>query len=94
VIAAEPMVEAAGRELAQIGVTELPEAVLADAGYWHQLQRERIVSRGMKVLIPPDSRNGQDARPGWQGGLDAFMRRVLQTEAGKALYRNATRSGG
>jgi hypothetical protein len=27
------------------------------------------------------------ARPGWDGGLYAFMRRVLATDHGKALYR-------
>ena len=31
----EPMVDAAARELASAGVTDAPEVVLADAGYWH-----------------------------------------------------------
>ena len=83
----EPMVDAALGELEQADHDAAPEVVLADAGYWHQQQMERIVSRGSKVLIPPDARNRKSPRPGWKGGAYAFMRRVLQTDAGKALYR-------
>ena len=62
--------------------------VLADAGYWHQEQIERIMATGTQVLIPPDSgrRRGKSTRPGWDGGLYAFMRRVLSTELGDELY--------
>jgi hypothetical protein len=60
--------------------------VVADAGYWHQPQMENIVCRGTKVLIPPDSRKRQGTRPGWGGGAYAFMRHVLQTDAGRELY--------
>jgi transposase len=82
----EPMVDAAERELTAIGIDELPEVVLADAGYWHQRQMERIVDRGVTVLIPPDAGKRKGARPGWNGGLYAFMRRVLDTEHGGGLY--------
>jgi hypothetical protein len=61
--------------------------VVADAGYWHKRQMENVVSRGIQVLIPPDSGLRQSARPGWDGGLYAFMRRVLSTDHAKALYR-------
>ena len=61
--------------------------VVADAGYWHKRQMENIVSRGIQVLIPPDAGLRRGARPGWDGGLYAFMRRVLSTDQGKALYR-------
>ena len=37
------------------------------------------------MLIPPDSK--KRARPGWQGGYYAFMRRVLATEHGGEVYR-------
>jgi len=60
--------------------------VLADAGYRHQVQMERLVSDGMAVLVPPDAKKRDGARPGWDGGLYAFMRRVLATEHGRALY--------
>jgi hypothetical protein len=82
----EPMVRAAQTELARAGVQEAPELVLADAGYWHQIQMERLVSDGMAVLIPPDAKKRCAARPGWDGGLYAFMRRVLATDHGGALY--------
>jgi transposase len=82
----EPMVDAAQRELARAG-SESPEVVLADAGYWHKRQMENVVGRGIQVLIPPDSGLRESARPGWDGGLYAFMRRVLSTDPGKALYR-------
>jgi transposase len=82
----EPMVNAAERELTAIGIDELPEAVLADAGYWHHVQMERIVDRGVTVLIPPDAGKRKGERPGWSGGLYAFMRRVLDTEPGGGLY--------
>ena len=83
----EPMVDATEAELEKAGVRERPQVALADAGYWHQQQMERIVSRGTQVLIPPDSTKRKGARPGWRGGYYAFMRRVLQTERGRELYR-------
>jgi transposase len=83
----EPMVTTTEAELAAAGVSESLEVVLADAGYWHQAQMERIVGRGTVVLIPPDAGKRKGARPGWDGGLYAFMRRVLETERGGELYR-------
>jgi transposase len=82
----EPMVDATQRELAIIGA-ESPAVVVADAGYWHKRQMENVVCRGIQVLIPPDSGLRKSARPGWDGGLYAFMRRVLSTDQAKALYR-------
>jgi transposase len=83
----EPMVDAVQRELQAAGVTDVPEVLLADAGYWHQQQMERVVDRGIQVLIPPDASKRKGARAGWTGGLYAFMRRVLATERGGELYR-------
>src|SRR3954470_1118544 len=37
----EPMVNAARAELERGGITQAPELVLADAGYWHHIQMER-----------------------------------------------------
>jgi hypothetical protein len=82
----EPMVDATERELERAGA-ESPGVVIADAGYWHKRQMENVVSRGIQVLIPPDSGLRTSARPGWDGGLYAFMRRVLSTDHAKALYR-------
>jgi Transposase DDE domain len=38
------------------------------------------------VLIPPDAKKRSGSRPGWDGGAYAFMRRVLASEPGGALY--------
>ena len=83
----EPMVDATQRELEAIGVSSLPETVVADPGYWHKPQMENIVARGIQVLIPPDSGLGTEPRPGWNTGLYAFMRMVLSTEHGQTAYR-------
>jgi transposase len=83
----EPMVDATRQELAAAGITDKPEVVVADAGYWHQPQMEAIVSQGTQVLIPPDAGKRKGTRPGWDGGPYAFMRRVLETTVGNALYR-------
>src|SRR3954464_12394314 len=83
----EPMLDAAQHELRAAGITDTPAVLLADAGYWHQQQMERIVDQGIAVLIPPDASKRRGARPGWDGGPYAFMRRVLATEHGGGLYR-------
>src|SRR3954468_7588077 len=82
----EPMITAARDELARAGVQQPPEVVLADAGYWHHVQMERLAAEGVTVLVPPDANKRAGARPGWNGGLYAFMRRVLATDQGGALY--------
>jgi transposase len=84
----EPAARAALRELEAAGVTEHPETVLADAGYWHTRQIENIVSEGIQVLVPPDAGVREGARPGWDKGPYAFMRRVLASDAGHELYKH------
>jgi transposase len=83
----EPMLDATQRELQAAGIEDSPTVVIADAGYWHQEQMEHLVDRGIQVLIPPDAKSRKGSRPGWDGGLYAFMRRVLATERGGELYR-------
>ena len=84
----EPAVRAALRELEDAGVTQRPEIVLADAGYWHTRQMENIVSDGIQVLVPPDAGLREGTRPGWDKGPYAFMRRVLASDAGHELYKH------
>ncbi len=81
------MVTAAETELEQAGVTDTVEVVVADAGYWHQRQMESVINKGIQVLIPPDAGKRRGTRPGWDGGIYAHMRRVLQTDLGGGLYR-------
>ncbi len=81
-----PMVTATLRELQAAGISDTPRTVLADAGYWHKKQIETLLADGLQVLIPPDAGVRDGTRPGWDGGMYAFMRRVLATDAGRALY--------
>jgi transposase len=83
----ERVFEAALRDLELAGVSERPGVVVADAGYWHKRQMEKIVSNGTQVLIPPDSDLKEGPRAGWTGGLFDHMRRVLKTELGHAIYK-------
>jgi transposase len=83
----ERVFEAALRDLELAGVSERPGVVVADAGYWHKRQMEKIVSNGTQVLIPPDSDLKEEPRAGWTGGLFDHMRRVLKTELGHAIYK-------
>src|SRR4051812_9573686 len=46
----EPMMAAARRELARAGIEQAPEVVLADAGYWHHVQMQRLGGDGVTVL--------------------------------------------
>ena len=81
------MIAATETELAAAGITDAPEVVLADAGYWHQrADGARSPAAAPSVLIPPDAGKRKGARPGWDGGLYAFMRRVLATDRGGELY--------
>jgi transposase len=81
-----PLVDAARGELLAAGVIEAPRVVLADTGFWHTDQMQQLAADGVQVLVPPDGDRRKGTRPGWTGGLYTFMRRVLQTPAGAALY--------
>ncbi len=83
----EPMLDAARCELETAGVTDTPGVLLADAGYWNKVQMEHVINHGTQVLIPPDAGKRKGTRPGWDGGAYAHMRRVLQSDFGRALYR-------
>jgi hypothetical protein len=62
----EPMITAAEQELATARITDTPAIVLADAGYWHQVQMEQLTGRGTVVLIPSDAgrADSKAANPG------------------------------
>jgi transposase len=83
----EPVLLAAETELAGAGVTDTPEVVLADAGYWHTEQMQRIAARGIPVLVPPAAHKRNGVRPGWTGGMYEFMRSVLASDHGHDLYK-------
>jgi hypothetical protein len=81
-----PMFEATMRELSEQGVTETPEVVLADAGYWHHPQMQAISERGIEVLVPPDGNMREGKRRGWEDGVYQQMRDKLTTDRGRELY--------
>jgi transposase len=81
------MVTATETELERAGVADNVEVVVADAGYWHQRQMESVINKGIQVLIAPDAGKRRGTRPGWDGGVYAHMRRVLETDLGGGLYR-------
>ncbi len=89
----EPMLDAARRELAaRRRHRARPTCVLADAGYWHREQMNAITGERHPGADPARLQPTQTTtRPGWDGGAYDFMRRVLATERGGELYRNASR---
>ncbi len=80
-----PVVEQATRELSAIGAG-VPEAVLADAGYWSGEQIKQLIAGGMTVLVPPD-KDLENPHPHRQGGLYEQMREQLRSEDGARLYK-------
>jgi Transposase DDE domain len=83
----EPMLDATQRELAAASINDTPEVLLADAGYWHGEQMQRIVDRGIQVLIPPDTSRRRTTRRNWDGGRYDQMRELLASDPGHELYR-------
>jgi DDE family transposase len=83
----EPMLNAVRRELENIGIDQPPDAVVADAGYWHKAQMQRVTEAGIELLVPPDGGKREGTRPGWNDGLYEQLRDKLSTDYGNAIYR-------
>jgi hypothetical protein len=84
----DPMVTATLNELQRIGHTELPQAVVADAGYWNKQHVDEVVAnKHIPVLIPPDKISRGTPRSTWSGGRYDWMRNVLATDLGRLTYR-------
>jgi transposase len=89
----DPMVTSTLQELERIGVSELPEAIAADAGYWNEQHMDEVTAnKHIPVLIPPDKGSRGTPRRGWTGGRYAWMRNVLATEHGRRLYRKRSQT--
>ena len=71
----EPMLDSALDHLDRHGVSGLPAAVVADAGYWHTAQIRAITERGIQVLVPPDGGKRQGTR---QAGSTGSMTRCAR----------------
>jgi hypothetical protein len=67
-----PMITAACEELHAAGVTEPPEIVVADAGYWNRPHIEHLVNQGIQTLscVP---RHSSAPRPG-QAAMAVYTR--------------------
>jgi transposase len=81
-----PVFDATMRNLAEQGVTDKPEVLLADAGYWHHPQMQAITETGVEVLAPPDGNLREGKRRGWEDGVYQQMRDKLSTDRGRELY--------
>jgi Transposase DDE domain len=81
----EPMIASAERELRRAGVTDSPAVVLADAGYWSNGHIDSLRERGIVPIVAPDTTRNKPRKTRLGGPYD-FMRRVIATEQGGALY--------
>jgi transposase len=81
----EPMIACAEQELRRAGVTDSPGVVLADAGYWSNGHIDSLRERGIVPIVAPDTTRNKPRKTRLGGPYD-FMRRVIATEQGGALY--------
>lgn len=82
----EPVTEAAVSELAAAGIDGQIDVLLADAGYWASEQIENLAARGIQPLVPPDGQNPKRIGSNRKGPRYDFMRRVISSDHGRALY--------
>ena len=81
----EPMIATAERELRRAGVKGRPGVVLADAGYWSNGHIDALRERGIVPIVAPDTSRNKPRKTRLGGPYD-FMRTVIASEAGGALY--------
>jgi len=84
----DPMVTATLDELQRAGVSELPEAVAADAGYWNEQHMDEVVAnKHIPVLVAPDKGTRGTPKRWLSSGRASWMRTVLGSEHGQQRYR-------
>jgi transposase len=85
----EPMIGAALAQLAQAGVDQRPDTVLADGGYWNTAQITTLGQQGMQVIVPTKSatRTKKRTLSPRQGPEAQRIEALLDTPNGAALYR-------
>lgn len=81
-----PMLDTTLAGLRSQGIEQIPEVVLADAGYWHTAQMQAIEEQGIEVLAPPDGNMREGTRPGWDSEVYQQMRAKLTSDRGRELY--------
>jgi hypothetical protein len=83
-----PVMDAALNKLAEVGVTDTPGVLVADTGYWHQVQMQQIVEHGTQVLIPPDAAPAR-ARPAGTAACTPSCAAFLPQTSGAICTANA-----
>jgi hypothetical protein len=84
----DPMVTATLDELERAGVSQRPEVIAADAGYWNEEHIDEVVAnKHIQVLVAPDKGSRGTPRKTWTGGRYDWMRAVLRSEHGGRRYR-------
>ncbi|MGO9973627.1 MAG: transposase [Solirubrobacteraceae bacterium] len=76
------------RELAQAGAKDPVTVTLADTGFWNTEQIQTLIGRWIRTLVAPDNRRRKTSgktRVRQQHYIE--MRAVLDTDAGRALYK-------
>jgi Transposase DDE domain len=71
-----PMLDTTLDGLREQGVAEVPEVVLADAGYWHTAQMQQLTDQGIEVL---SRRTGTCARANVLAGSTAALNRCARS---------------
>ena len=87
---ARPATQGTGTAASHQRMPQSEETFTADAGYWNTETVQQALQSGAQVLVPPDGAAALEAREPRQmarNPLAQQMRQVLNTEAGRALYR-------
>jgi hypothetical protein len=84
----DPMVTATLDEHERAGIEQLPEAVVADAGYWNEQHMDEVVAnKHIAVLVAPDKGTRGTPKRWLTSGRAAWMRAVLGSDHGYERYR-------
>jgi transposase len=78
------MIAAARQQMTSIGITQPPDVVLADTGYWSATQIEQVAKPGTRVLVAP--RKPTKTRRRKTGPAADQMRAAIQSPDGANLY--------
>jgi hypothetical protein len=82
-----PVVDAVLSELARAGISQRPEAIAADAGYWNEQQMDEVIAdRHIPVLVAPDKGSRVTPKRWLNSGRATWMRTVLSSEHGRQRY--------
>jgi hypothetical protein len=83
----EPMVTAAREGLQAAGITDAPEVVLADAGFWNSPHIEALGDKGIRALVTPDADSRKAPTRARSGPAYQRMRELLARDDEAELYR-------